>query len=151
MGCSGDVCGDEHGTRSRRGLDVLKSYLGGVFVSFGSPNTPVNQGNTRRFSADGLTENNVFLWPFQEMPTITNPTHYREASPTGKVAGGELFARLPEQDFTGPEANARLTLLARPVPDGARKITRAQVDPWGSTVGKVSWTPGEMAREAVSG
>jgi len=120
-------------------------------MSFGTPNTPVDEGRTKRYNRTGMIENNVLFLPLANIPTITNPTNFRIASPTGKVGGGLMFARMPPQDFASADARASLTLKANVAPPDSRKITRAQIDPWRSTLGKTSWTPGQMARETVSG
>lgn len=135
----------------RPGLAPLAGYLGGVFMGFGSPNTPVDEGRTRRYNKTGLIENNTLFLPLANIPTVTNPTNYRMASPTGKVGGGLMFARLPTQGFASADARASLTLDPLKYPSDSRKISRAQIDAWGSTVGKISWTPGQMARETVIG
>jgi hypothetical protein len=135
----------------RPGLAPLAGYLGGVFMSFGSPNTPVDEGRTRRYNKTGLIENDALFLPLANIPTITNPTNFRVASPTGKYGGGLMFARLPSQDFSSADARWAVTLDPLKYPADSRAISRAQIDPWKSTVGKVSWEPGQMARETVIG
>lgn len=134
----------------RRGLDVVKGKLNGYWMVYGSSNTPTDERRTARYSANGLVEGPVFV-PDSDVATITNPTHFREASPTGKPGGVEFFARIPNELLNAGVTSESLQLSPRATPATARRITRQQVDPWGSTVGKPSWTPGAMARETVSG
>ena len=142
------LCG---GRAARRGLEPIVGAIGGTFIRRDVyPGTPVDQGKWRRYLPSGVEQDALFQ-PDSGIATITNPTNYREASPTGKVGGGDMFARLQSQDFDGANANATALLQPRAIPRDARRITRAQIDAWGSTVGKVSWSPGDMAREAVSG
>ena len=135
------------GTCVRCGLAPIRGAIGGFLSVFGAPNTPTDQRTTARYSRDGLRDQLNFN-PYQGVPIVTNPTHYREASVTGKPDGRALYARV-----TSPDINASESLVLKPTqtPDSARRVTRAQVDPWGSTRGKASWTPGDMAREAVIG
>ena len=136
------------GTRARRGLDPIRGQIGGFFISFGAPHTPVDPGYWRRFRDGGRVEDNALFQPIAGVPNNTIPDNFREASPTGKRGGREILARVPS-DYI--EANDYLTFKARETPNDARRVTRAIVDPWASTQGKVSWTPGSMTREAVRG
>lgn len=122
--------------------------IGGFFVRFGAPHTPVDMGYTRRFKGLRTVEDDALFQPVIGVAVDSVPNDYREASPTGKVGGREILARVPSPYI---EANDYLTLKARATPADARRTTRAVVDPWGSTAGKVSWTPGKAAREAVRG
>jgi hypothetical protein len=134
-----------------RGLDPIKGFLGGLFIAFGAPNTPVDERRYARFNRTGEHEQDALFWPLSGVPTITNPTNFREASATGKPGGNEMFARLPNPLLNNGITSESLTLTPRATPNSARRITRAQVDPWGSTAGKPSWTPGDMAQKSVSG
>lgn len=144
-------CGDA-GVRAheRRGLDPIAGSYQGYAMVYGAPNTPTTQGFTNRYTPDGRSVDVLHVPPTEDA-RITLIDRFREASPTGKTSGGEMFARLPPQNFDGMQANGYLTLDARATPPNARKVTREQVDPWGSTAGKVSWMPGQMARQTVSG
>lgn len=142
------ACGGE---TLRRGLEPIAGAIGGYFSRIDSvPSTPVDQGKWRRYDQNQVEQDALFT-PFSDVATVTNPTHYREASITGKVGGQRMWARLPMQNFAGSDPNTLLLLDPRATPKDARRITRGQVDPWGSTVGKPSWTPGKMGQEAVSG
>lgn len=146
------VCFACGGETLRRGLDPIVGAIGGYFSRIDSDSsTPVDQAKWRRYSRDGMVSMDSLFTPLADMATITNPTHYREASPTGKIGGGEMFSRLSGQNFASADARVSMTLDPRATPTDARRITRAQVDPWGSTAGKTSWTPGRMGQEAVSG
>lgn len=146
------VCFACGGEALRRGLEPIAGAVGGYFSRTDSDSsTPVDQARWRRYTSDGLVSVDNLFTPLSDIATITNPTHYREASPTGKVGGGEMFAQLEQQDFSSANTRASLTFDPRATPADARRITRAQVDPWGSTAGKPSWTPGRMGQEAVSG
>lgn len=121
---------------------MLKSFCEGIRIPFGSPNTPVDMGLTRRFDPHNarLERFGLFL-PTHGIPQTLSQNRPREASPTGKSGMGIATYSVAYQPV---ESAQRMFIMTKP--DARYKgegsvITYGVVDPYASLIGSIQPMP----------